>query len=260
LRIWIGHPSNMNGGKMGNNYVDITKEDFEQWLKQIPYVKTFKIQPGTRGVYIIPLSKSVAISITSTLGMTSQTKGYAKASMKMRLVSLISGRVLNKKAQGQNHFKRTLNWRVTWKKGLDRLRDTYLKAATFYDRIASVEDRDKYQRDMITKITSIQDWQSNKFLEDLHSKVSQGMILSEKQEAAIDKLSKQPSPKNVAEKFTDQEFMRKLRNLWATIKKKGDTRTLSFVESLGKQYAQRGSLSDKQMQVIEKLFGQHRIK
>lgn len=99
------------------SYVDISKEEFEAWLDSFGH--PWKLKKGTRGCYLVTLSDNVAVHITSTLGGDSSSKGYAKASGQMRMVSLLTGRCLNKKAQGQKHFKRTSGWKRNWRTGAD---------------------------------------------------------------------------------------------------------------------------------------------
>jgi len=173
--------------KVASTYAHISREDFEDWLKDLRgvYNPPFKVKSGTVGVYYLPLSDNVAVSISSTIGSREDAMGRGDASMQLRLVSLVTNRVLNAKAQGQSRFHRTTNWKDTWKKGILRMKDAYVKAAGFYDTIARIEDRERYARDLKAKIELIPNWSTTPIFSDFHKKLSDGGVLTVKQEAVI---------------------------------------------------------------------------
>lgn len=237
-------------------YVQISREELEDWLKTLPIKGSWRTKPGTAGVYLLPLSDNVAIKLSSTIGSKDDAMGRGRASMQLALVSLITGRVLNKKAQGQTHFKRTSNWKQTWRKGFDRLRNTYLKAQSFYEALATIEDRDKYQKDIIRLIESIPDWGNHHILADFHAKLSQGGILTLKQRALLDKIvaeksRHQPEP--------DKEILDKLEKLHQMAKRVGDDWLADFCESVRNQIKKGRPLSPKQLAVIEKNLKRYRL-
>lgn len=278
---------------LGSKYVQMTREEIEGWLDDIGFRGKWKLVEGRAGIYTLTLSPYVGIKFSSTVSSQEQVVGYAGASMQLALVSLVTGQVVNKKAQGQDHFKRTLNWRKTWKEGIDRMKDAYLKAADFYDNIAQVEDRGKYRQEKLTLIEQDPNWKSNSFLMDLHAKVDHGGILSPKQLAAIEKIisgrqdaqeeekqektqvTRQPveNPQDADDPKTHQsetttkvtreqaetDYLAPLRQLWKAAKTKNDTWTQEFVESLAELVKRGRPPTPKQIEVILKKFQAYRI-
>jgi hypothetical protein len=174
--------------KMAVHYVDITKDDLENWLDSLGKKWTKDVTKA--GIYYIHLSNTVAVKLSSTLSGTQTTMDYAKASMKLSLVSLVTKKLLNKKDADRSHFKRTTNWKTTWKEGVDHWESVYKNAKGFYDRISVVEDQEQYKENWLSKIESVQNWESVSILSQLHNKVQTGTILSPNQEGAILKFVK----------------------------------------------------------------------
>ena len=181
--------------------------------------------------------------------------GRGMASMKLALVSLVTGQVLNKKAMGQSMFKRTTNWTTTWRKGFDRMKDAYLKAKSFYDVIASITDRGKYRDDLLAKIDAVPNWQDDSLLAEFRVKVDKGGVLTAKQVDLIDRKAKgaAKAPK------VDEKYLVKLRTLWKHAKRAGDQWTMDFIESIGKQLKGGRSLSPKQQQIVDDKLRRYRV-
>lgn len=275
---------------IGSKYVQMTRDDIEAWLDSIGFRSKWRLAEGRTGIYLLNLSPYVAIKFSSTVASTEAVVGYANASMHLSLVSLVNGQTLNKKAQGQDHFKRTINWKKTWKDGIDRVREAYLKASDFYDNIAQVEDRDKYRAEKLGLIESIPNWKGNSFLMDLHAKVDRGMVLSPKQLAAVEKIAEAPrtpptsattpghpsvSPRDDSgenegtDRDTDPEReesemssrlnhqkildakLERLRMVWKAANNKGDTWTTAFVQSIAEQIKRGRPLSPKQVGILK---------
>lgn len=240
-------------------YVQMTREDIESWLDEVGFRGKWKLSEGRTGVYLLSVGPNVAIKFSSTVASTEQVVGYANASMQLSLVSTFNGRVLNKKAQGQDHFKRTKGWRQTWKDGLDRMREAYVKAADFYNKLAVVDEN--YTRDKLKLIKSIDGWDQNPFLMDLHQRVQRGGFLSDKQEEAVMKFlgkgnatpkdDPPPSDRGRAETKKEQELdLQPLRNLYAAARSKGDQWTMDFSKSIADQLKAGRSLSERQKNLI----------
>lgn len=170
------------------SYVDISREELEDWLDSLPY--SWTREPRMAGIYYIHLSDAVAIKLSSTQTASSGSMGYAEGSMKLSLVSLVTKQLLNKKDADRSHFKRTLNWKKTWKDGVEHWASVYKNAKDFYDRIAIVEDRAEYKKKILKDIESVYGWDKNVFLSSLHEKVSNNSILSKAQEEALAKIVK----------------------------------------------------------------------
>lgn len=181
---------------MTTYYVDITKDEFETWLDtfDIPW----KLKKGTAGCYLLRVGDAVALHITSTLG-TEASKGYAKAAAQMRLVSLPEGkRCLNKKAQGQKHFKRTKGWRTQWAKGVARMIAAYEKAPGFYEEKALEAEPMEEPDPRETQLNRLRrlwketkgagdEWASN-FVASVGSQYKEGRELSQRQAKVISEL------------------------------------------------------------------------
>lgn len=226
-------------------YVQITREELEEWLDRLGY--PWSRDRTKAGIYFIHLSKLVAVKLSSSIGSRGEAMGRGNASMNLSLVSLVTGQLLNKKDKDRKLFQRTTNWRDTWKKGVEHWDAVYNKAKSFYDSIAPIEDREAYKKSMLSRIESIPGFNTNDFLKSLHQQVGLGRILSLKQEAAIGKAEKAPQ--------ADEELLEVLRKLW----KASDARSRPFVQSVGEQLKSRGRLSPKQMDVVNKLRAQYKL-
>jgi len=124
-----------------SRYVEITRQEFESFLKTIR--KPFSLKQGTKGVYVVQLSDNVGLAINSTIG--SVVRGKAKASIQLSFVSLhqekyhrviygykkIMQRVVRKK-----HLQRSMNWRKTLKDAVDKCLAFYQSNNEFLERIA----------------------------------------------------------------------------------------------------------------------------
>lgn len=231
----------------GGTYTQLTREDFEGWLtRDLGFSPSeWRLKPGRGGVYQLFLSPTVAIEVNSTTGSQDAVMERGSASMSLWLASRVNGKVLNKKAMGQSHFARTLNWRDNWKKGVERMKDAYLKSKDFYDRLASIEDLDQYKRDTLALIESNDGWQNNTFLSDMHDKVQRGSILSEKQQAA---LAPRRAPTPAA---AEDPRIQGLRELWSRANRSQDKWTADFVRSIAEQLKAGRRLSPKQEALLD---------
>ena len=160
-------------------YVEISRADLEAWLDSLgtPWVR----DSNRAGIYFIPLGPNVAIKVSSTIGSTDKGVGVGEGSMQLSLNSTVSGRTVNKKAQGQKGFNRTTNWRDNWRKGVETMREEYAKMPEFYERIASVADRDKYRAEVTARIAAIPGWHGDERLARMHKRVGEGNVLTERE-------------------------------------------------------------------------------
>ena len=239
-------------------YVQITRDEFEDWLNSLKY-KWSRVS-GKEGVYVVHLSNVVGVKISSSMTGRDDVMERGRAAIHMAMASLINGRVINKKAQGQSHFKRTTNWRKSLLNGIDRFEDVYKKAKDFYDRIATVDDPREYQSDMLKRIEAIPGWEDDEILSSFHEQVKKGRVLSEKQEGLLERKEKGGGSKAPEkDEGPDEEFLEKMRKLYLIAKREGDDWLVDFLTSVGQQYKSRGYLSDKQRSVIEKGFRRYRV-
>jgi len=245
---------------MAGTYVQITRQEFEDWLDSIGFRGKWQIKPGRGGVYQLFLSPTVMIEINSTTGSQAQVRGRGQASMSLRLVSRVTGRTLNKKAMGQSHFARTLNWRQNWAKGVDRMKATYDASKAWYDQIAKIADRDQYKADTLAKIEGIPNWGDDAFLSSLHDRVNRGGVLTERQEAALER-----TPRNQPEEVEERQpaapayDLEMLRELYRRARANGDQWTVGFVGDLGQRIKAGRPLSDRQREVLDGKIEQYNL-
>ena len=237
-------------------YVQITREEFEQWLDSTPFAGKWNLKHGTVGVYQLNLSKTVAIEVSSSIGQTEQAMGLGNASIQLRLASLVTGHTLNKVAQGQSHFKRVTGWQSKLDGALRTFKEVYMKSATFYDTIAEIADRNKYKAEMTAKIEAIPSWKENPILTDFHKRIQEGGVLTPKQQAVMIGAIKDDKKSVVVE---DAPLLVGMRNLYQKARTKGDQRTMQVIESMAKQYKSSGRLSDKQKAYVQSLMRQYDI-
>lgn len=198
-----------------STYVNITRQEVEDWLDQFRSILNgpWKLKDGRAGVYLLPLSHNVAIKFSSTVGSADVGMSRARASAQFRLVSRITGQVLNKKAQGQRGFFRTTNWQKNWVKGVQSMRAVYLKSQGFYDALAEIKDRDAYKQDMMDQIEVSPNWKYNKILMDFHQIVARGGILTSKQKDLMAKVLKTEAKETTPQPPPDPPG--KPRNSWS---------------------------------------------
>ena len=249
-------------------YVQISRDELEQWISSLPLKGKWYVKPGYAGVYLLPVAKNVGVKLSSTIGSKDDAMGKGRASMQLALVSLVTGQVLNKKAQGQKHFKRTTNWQATWKKGFDRLKQAYLKAQGFYDALAVIEDREKYKNDLLKEIETAPAWAGHKTLADFHVRLQKGGILTAKQVGLLraevaNAVQNSPvpavTPDEPDESPVDDALVSRLRDLWRAAQQSGDNWLMDFSKSIGEQVKGGRPLTPRQQAVLDKNLRRHRL-
>lgn len=254
--------------KHAGTYVQIDRDELEDWMDTLRLHDKAYRAPNKAGIYLLPFSDTVACKLSSTIGTSDDAMGRGMASMQLSLVSRVTGQTLNKKAQGQSHFKRTLNWKKTWAEGIERMRDAYAKSAGFYDALATIEDRDQYKIDVMTAIESIPDWRNNNILADFRSIAEKGGILTLKQldllDRTLDRERSRQTPggqsKSVPEApKAEDPLLPILRALYAKARAVGNNWLMDFAKSVADQINRGRSPSPKQLEVIEKSRDQFKV-
>ena len=240
---------------MAGSYVQLSRVDFEDWLNSIGFRGKWHLKPGRGGVYVLLLSDNVGIEINSTTGSRDEVMNRGRASMSLRLVSLVTGQVLNRKAMGQKHFARTINWRKNWAKGVDRMRDAYNKSRSWYDALAEIEDRNEYKAERLAEIEAIPGWRDDSFLADLHAKVVRGGILTRKQREDVEKAAKRP----VSTPQAEDPVLQRMRNLYSRARRDNDQWTMDFVTSLASRIKGGRPLTPAQERTLNQKFRVYRI-
>lgn len=226
-------------------YVDITREELEAWLTALPW--RWSRDPSYKGVYYIHFSDRVGCKLSSTIGSANQTKGYAAASMKLTLVSVLDGRLLNRNAKDRDHFKRTVNWKKTWEAGIRHWLGVYQGAAAFYEKLAVITDIREYSSKLLARISAIPDWKNKDILVEFATKLERGGILTDKQEGLISNFEKETpnlTPAQVA-------FLQRMKALAEKARENRDPWTEQFASSLITQ-ATKGTkpFSDPQKRLL----------
>lgn len=157
-------------------YVTITRADLEAWLDSLgaPWSRNEKYA----GIYLIKIGPNVAVKLSSSIGRDDAGVDVGEGSMQLALVSSLSGRTLNKKAQGQSRFNRTTNWRDNWREGFERMRKAYNEARVFYDPIADADPAQNARA--VAMIEAIPGWENNSVLAFIHKRAKRGDDLSQK--------------------------------------------------------------------------------
>lgn len=273
-----------------STYVQISREELEDWLDDIGFRGKWARDARFAGVYLLFLSDSVAVKLGSTIGSKDDAMGRGQASMQLALVSRVTGKVLNKKAQGQSHFARTKGWMRNWAAGVATMKSTYQTAADFYDVIATIDDRDKYREELLKKIETIPGWATNNFFINLHRKVDRGGVVMPNETREIDRAlavparpdpqktppvsSREPPPpgdKNEDEAKMIQADMRDnaVRALWEEVNdfqprdeqgQKNKEWVLQFAQSVGAQIRAGRTLSPAQVNSLRRNLDQWGIK
>lgn len=226
------------------DYVEISREDIEAWLDSLPH--RWSRKAARAGIYYVHFSEMVGCAVSTTIGRSDMAVDKAKGSMQLTLVSLVTGQTLNRKDQDRKHFQRTLNWRKTWAEGIKHWLGVYQKMASFYDRIAPIEDRARYHRDMIAKIESIRDWASDHMLSSLHQQVSKGSILSDAQVAVLERALSEPEPEVIDSGALWGRWTEVARNVFRAARSARHQFGMDISESLGRMFKAEREPSDKQ--------------
>lgn len=252
---------------MATTYVNISKEELEEWLYSL--AKRFTKDSHTAGVYLIHLSDVVGVKLSSTQTKGGISMGYADASMKLSLVSLVTGQTLNKKDADRSHFKRTLNWKKTWADGVEHWENVYTNAKGFYDAIAVIKDKEEYKENLLNKIESHPNWNTNDFIASMHQRLVEGGVLTTNQEQALmNSLNKikAPATTRVAPvqqhthtpptSFTPEQekVLARMNELINKAQTRSDSFTVDFTKSLITQAYKGIKWTDKQKQVLINKF------
>ena len=262
--------------KDSSRYVDITKKQFEDFLRK-DIKERFSLKQGTKGVYIVHISDNVGLAISSSIGNT-QSKRKGQASIRLSFVSLhkdkfhqtiygyrkIMAIVVKKK-----HIQRSQNWRATLKDAVKKCLSFYDSSEAFLERIALPEQlstspvvptstptpsvSNKIQEE-IEMVESISGWETNSFLSSLHKRLIGGRPLSEKQLAVLESIK----TKVVAPKYSID--LESLRDLYRTLSQLGATSDeLESLAEIG-QKVRSGTIGLSDYKSIEALTTKYNVR
>jgi hypothetical protein len=249
------------------DYVRIGREELEDWLTSLPHKWSRKA--GRQGIYYVHFSDNVGCSVSTTIGRDDAAVGLGRGSMSLTLVSLVTGRTLNRKDKDRKHFQRSKNWRVTWAKGVAHWHGVYQKAGTFYEKIAPIADRDEYKADALAAIEGVPRWESNDLLKSFHEQVSRGSILSEKQMAVVFRIKGQgqgkltpatPAPTPQAPNPSSNDYWVGIaREMWAAANRRGHEFGKSIAESVGRLFKAGRDPSERQWRAFLNMLDQAQV-
>ena len=251
----------------GDRYVQVSREELEDWLKSLPHQWSRK--QGRAGIYYVHFSKNVGVSVSTTIGRADKAVGRARGSMSLTLVSLVTGNTLNRKAKDRKHFQRTTNWRTTWAAGVKHWHGVYNTLAGFYEKIAPIADRAKYQADMMARIEAISGWEQDRMLKSFHDQVSARNVLSDNQVKSIEQAERgggrgqqAPSaPAAPAGPGPGQTYWLDIaRKLYVETRRGGNSFGMGLSKSMGELFkGARRDPSEKQWRSFLNLLDQFRV-
>lgn len=221
------------------SYINISRLDLESWLDSLPHTlgRAWERVPNREGIYLIHLSDRVGIKLSSTQASTDTSMGRGQASMNLTLVSLVNGHVLNRKARDRKHFKRTLNWRKTWAKGLEYWAKVYKENPSFYEKIA---DRASYKAKWLDIIDKLPMGGNDSKVISARDTLEGGGVLWDGQEKYLLDLKRNAS-KPVNNTLSKPLPIEELRDLYREARRRGDRDALNKLTTLG-QASGRGEL------------------
>lgn len=263
----------------GSRYVAITRTDFEQFLRS-NIGKPFAKKSGTKGVYIIKVSNNVGLAVNSTIG--DEVKSLGQASITLYFVSLhpekfektiygyrkIMAQIVKKK-----YLQRSKNWRNTLKDAIDKCLAFYNAKKRMFERFALPEQQQPQNTpqkkpqvsqdtldELLKRIETIPNWDKNKFLKSLHTRVNGGNSLTERQlfflkknedDLASSQPSNRPAPK------TNLDIM---RDLYVTLRSGGASKEdLEELAEIGKSLKTRGFIDTDDMETLSEICADYSV-
>jgi hypothetical protein len=184
---------------MAPTFTEIKTDDFETWIGGVCPI--YEKSPDHTGVYFIPLSETVRLYISTSLGHKRKVIPRGRAACHMKLQSRVTNRTINSQGLGQQRFNRTSGWKENWAAGVEKMISVYAESKGFYDKLAA-QTQQEYAEPLIAKIEGVKNWQRFNILQDLHDALTDGKWLTEKQEGAIDKFA---APKGAKKKFVPRK-------------------------------------------------------
>lgn len=186
---------------MATTFRRITRKQFEDWLFTLCPV--FDRVEGTKGIYLVPMSKYVAVKISSSIGTGSKVVEKGKGSCHMSFVVRDTGRQLRrpKDAKGVSYrmCHRTKGWEKNWGDALKLMFEGFKADRDAYTADAMRSQKD-YAKEWKARIKSVDGWRRIDILADLHKKLVAGEWLSPRQESAIWKFVRPVAKKSTRKK------------------------------------------------------------
>jgi len=236
---------------MAASYTQITRQEFEQWLFwECPQATRSKDHAG---VYLIPVSQAVGVYLSSSVGNSDKAMGRGYGACHIKLVSLITGRTLNRKGLQQTRYNRTTGWKKNWLEGIAKMVSAYNEHADFYERMA-IESQKDYAAERIAWIDANP---ASPFLLSLKDQLQDGRWLTAKQEEALDKFRNR-DPRKSGTKLRECD-LEALRDLYAKARAAGDDWTRSFVGNVGIKAKQGDPVSRRQLEVLNEKLSRYEI-
>jgi len=144
---------------MPQQYVEITKQDFEKFFKvrYRAYRPKEFIQERSEIVYDIPLSTNVVVRIYSSIAKGSNIgRGSGEDAIRALMFSVTVNRPINKKA-GNSIVKRTNGWKDNLSDRIDSFVEEYHSHQDFYETIAEGKQLPPKQQPVKPAITDLRE-------------------------------------------------------------------------------------------------------
>lgn len=235
------------------DYVNITRSDLEGWLASS--FGSWSRVAGRAGVYLIHLSDRVAVKLSSTQKDTGGSVSKGNASMNLSLVSRVDGTLLNRKARDRKYFQRTVNWKKTWKKGVDHWISIYEEKDEFYEKIA---DRNGYKTKWIGMIDSLPNGGSDREIIKSRDTLEGGSVLWDNQERYILEAVKASRTRSTSTPSNALDVA-KLRDLYRKARSEGNRDDMETIKDLGLKARDGVAPSRQEQQTYNALRLRYRI-
>jgi len=219
---------------MPQQYIEITKEDFEKFLRSRYRVYRPKEFVQDRGelVYDIPLSDHIVVKIYTSIAKGSGIgRGSGEDAIRVVMFGSTINRPVNKKA-GNSIVKRTRGWKDNLSDRIDSFIETYHDHIDFYDAIAQGKEPPK---------------------KELKPVPQEKLETTETGDRVDPSGTFYPTPENA------QKYNNALQHIVNTFGRSFPSGYADFLLSLGKWIVERKSWSPRQKEVVDKVLKRFKV-
>lgn len=257
---------------MAATYVKITRQEFEDWLYALCPV--FERDEKTEGIYLWPLSRYVAIKLSTTLGQTDAVIAKNQGRCRIVFVRRENGKPLAKPHNSSNasfqQCNRTQGWQDNWSEALRGMIASFKGDREHYNRLGK-QTQEEYAAEWLALIESVKGWAEWEILRDFRDTLKAGYWLTGRQEGAVWKFLRPGAGKKKGGKKSasatrktsgtvDRELLEALMATAKAAELANDGWTVDFVTGNLRSRVQAGRvLSQKQAAVLREKFTKYGI-